>query len=71
MTLPDDRIGDKGQRFQVEGRTRESGEWETVGWTEDPTGGCLVSGARKWPRYDDVRVVDRTPNPPESDNGRK
>ena len=52
-------VGDQGQRYEVQGHTRDGGAWETVGWGEAEDGGSLAEGARLWPRYDDVRVIDR------------
>ena len=51
-------IGDRGQRYQVEGLHYETGDWEVMGWS-DQEDGPLVTSARMWPRYERVRVRDR------------
>lgn len=60
MTLPPERIGDKGQPYQVEGLSRYTGKWEVVGWTDQPDGGSIAEGTRLWPKFKDTRVIDRS-----------
>lgn len=59
MTLPPDRIGDKGQRYQVESRRHGQEHWEVIGWTDSPSGGDLSIGAALHPGIAETRVVDR------------
>ncbi len=59
MTLPTERIGDKGQRYEVQGLRRETDTWEPLGWTPHRDGGNLASAVRLDPKYSDVRVIDR------------
>lgn len=54
------REGDEGQRYEVQAQRRDGENWDVIGWTNDETGGSLAEGARLWPRYQDVRVIDRT-----------
>jgi len=59
MTFPPDKIGDNRQRYEVQNRRRDSGEWEVAGWTEHEDGGSLAEGARRMPAVSGFRVIDR------------
>ncbi len=61
MTIPKERIGDKGQRYEVLGRRRTNGEWVSIGWTEAMDGGGLAQGVALNPGFDDLCVVERRP----------
>ena len=52
------KVGDMGQRYQVEGKLPD-GQWQVVGWSQKPDGGMLADATRLWPRFVDVRIVDR------------
>jgi len=56
MTLPDSKLGYDGQNFQVAGLGKSTGVWETIGWTNDPSGGSLAEGARLHPGIAEVVV---------------
>ncbi|WP_431861485.1 hypothetical protein [Azospirillum sp.] len=65
MTLPADRIGDNGQRYEVRGYIEETDVVEPIGYANDKDGADqLRDAANLWPRYDTVWVVDRQPQPP-------
>lgn len=51
--------GDRGQRYEVQGQDRATGVWHVIGWTDSSDGGRLAEGTRMWPRWSDVRVIDR------------
>ena len=62
MTFPPGKIGDKGQRYEIQALRRETGMWEVVGWAESPDG--LKEVIALDPKYAlDRRVVDRRPVP--------
>lgn len=69
MTLPPEKIGDKGQRYEVRGvlpgRDEKTGDdaFEVMGWTSDPTGGSLLDSAMAWPRFKTAYVFDREADP--------
>ena len=57
MTLPANKIGDQGQRWEVR-RINTDGEHEVMGWTD--TFPCLlVEGAMLHPNSVGVVVIDR------------
>ncbi len=61
MTLPASRIGDKGQRWQVEalGYPRE-GEWATIGWSDTRDGArAMASSIKNHPSCTQTRISDR------------
>ena len=53
-------VGDQGQRYMVVANF--SGIEKPVGYTNNPTGGSLMEGARKWPACENPRVIDRHKN---------
>ena len=65
MTLPAERIGDKGQRYEVRGWIGQTDTVETIGYASDKDGADeLRDAASLWPRYDTVWIVDRQMPPP-------
>ncbi len=59
MTLPPEKIGDKGQRWEVK-RINMFGEHELVGWTDTfPSESPLIEGAMMNPSNIGVIVIDR------------
>ncbi len=54
-----DRVGDRGQRYEVVGRRVGFGDLEVLGWSHESEGRDLLEAFRKWPRYSDVWIVDR------------
>ncbi len=61
MTFPPERIGDKGQRYEVQGLRRD-GTWQTVGWAETDAP-VFADAVILDPKYIDVRVIDRAQEP--------
>jgi len=60
VTLPADRIGDKGQRFMVVGVNRDTHAVEPIGYCADEDAALeLRSAIKDWPRYQHSMVVDR------------
>lgn len=53
--------GDKGQRYMVVADF--GGVEKTIGWTNNPTGGSLMTGAKKWPACKNPHVINRKPQP--------
>ncbi len=60
MTLPPERIGDKGQRYEVRACDYPNPGWCVVGWTNDADRANRMADAIKLaPSCTDTRVVDR------------
>lgn len=55
-------LGDQGQRYMVVADF--NGVEKPVGYTNNPTGGSLMEGAKKWPACTNPRIIDRNPNQP-------
>ena len=59
---PDDnpavKMGDHGQRFEVQGFHLVSEKWVTIGWAEhNPSE--LIAAAQRSPKCGQVRILDR------------
>ncbi len=52
----DGRVGYKGQKYAVEYKSVETGEWKVFGWQNEPEGG-LLNSVRLWPAASDGRIV--------------
>ena len=70
MTLPPEKIGDKGQRYVVKARSKTTGGWETIGYTPHADGGSLAEGVKLHPGYDKVWLIDRGEHWPDDKGGR-
>lgn len=61
MTLPPEKIGDKGQRYELRATGYPKDEESVIGWSPDKDGayelGLAISQA---PGCTSIRVVDRT-----------
>lgn len=56
----DEKVGDRGQRYEVRFFDRETGKERVMGWTERRDGGALLSSAKLWPSARDPFIVDRS-----------
>ena len=60
MTLPADRIGDKGQPYQVEAEGYPDDGWNVIGWAETrDVAADMASSISLAPSCTKVRVVCR------------
>ncbi len=60
MTLPPHRIGDKGQRFQVEAEGYPGDGWNIIGWAASREGAAdMASSISLAPGCTKVRVTCR------------
>lgn len=60
MTLPPERIGDKGQRYEVQVEGYPNDGWNVIGWTDDEEGSRKMGVAmRTAPGALGYRVRDR------------
>lgn len=60
MTLPSDRIGDKGQRFEVRAVKWPSTGESIVGWTNDAERAAeMTKAARRTPNCSRAWIIDR------------
>ncbi|MEO1725035.1 MAG: hypothetical protein AAFR84_21880 [Pseudomonadota bacterium] len=60
MTLPRHRIGDKGQRFELQAEGWPADGWNVIGWDDDRSRLEMRGVAiRHAPSCTDVRIIDR------------
>ena len=60
MTLPPNRIGDKGQRFQVDCLDYPNEGWNVIGWSNDLEGaGQMADAIQLAPTAQESRIIDR------------
>jgi hypothetical protein len=63
MTLPPERIGDKGQRYEVRALGWPKDCWSTVGWVEDiEQAKALIHAISSAPGFDQAEICDREEN---------
>ena len=60
MTLPPEKLGDKGQRYEIRAQD-EDGQEFVVGWGETPDAWEAAIAAH--PSWHSRRVIDRQPPP--------
>lgn len=62
MTLPPHKIGDMGQRYQIEAEGYPDDGWNVIGWCNEKQGAHDMADAIiQAPGCTDARVVDRRP----------
>ena len=65
MTLPPEKIGDKGQRYEVRATGWPKKEKSIVGWSNDLEGAeRMAGGARKAPGCTSTEIYDRQEQKP-------
>ena len=61
MTLPPERIGDKGLRYEIRYTDAETGEEKVFGWCDTWKGANQMrNGVLQWPRATDAWIEDRS-----------
>lgn len=62
MTLPPHKLGDMGQRFQIEAEGYPEDGWNIIGWTNArASANQMAEAILKAPGCTDAKVVDRRP----------
>ena len=63
MTLPPDKVGYKGQRFEIRVRDAEYGEESCIGWSNDPFGfHVAILAMPRWKRLPcHIVIIDLRP----------
>ena len=62
MTLPPEKIGDKGQRYEIRCQDAD-GETFVIGWAEKPD--AFTEAVELHPAWHSREVIDRHAKPPE------
>lgn len=56
MTLPPDKLGDKGRRYEIRAKDEDGNEF-VVGWSDSAT--AFTDGINLHPSWHSRRVIDR------------
>lgn len=56
-------VGDKGQRYVVNYRESEGGQWRCFGYSNTKEGAdAMVKSIKAHPTWDSPKIIDRQPN---------